>query len=469
MDKIITILGSTVIGAIITAFFNWAQNRKNVSLSYITEERKVWREKIRDISFDIEQCTYQEKKKIEQCLVQLQMNINPYGKTNITDYLCDGHIWETIREIECSKDAEEFEKNKKLLLDYFALMLKEDWERSKREVRGYSKMKVHVGMLGWFGILYAIFYFYVLKLENYMLFFMVFLMNVLVLFLLESYFFDEMSSITDNLKNLAIKSILKNDKKKKKVLIVYVLASFLYFVFNIFIVQYSYPKMVAEEIEFFESEQNVYIATKLDEKIWVDLEKNIEFQNEKDLVWVENEKQIPEDAIKLVEVDSEMLREVVSDNMQLWCFLIFLWTVMFWGVELKYYSEITNKERRFIAEVERLKCDKYESSEWNYKEMLSVLDRLDFETGNRKENAEYLGLIYKICCGKKRSLEKKICEKENNIMSIKTYDAIKKLKNKIEDINEILKNVEVMARRIKTKTKKQILSQVKNDIKKLCE
>lgn len=81
-----TILSSTVISGIITALFNMMQHNNTNSLKYITEERQKWREKIRDIAKNIEAYQYssddKDKQKLKEILVELKVNINPYGKEN---------------------------------------------------------------------------------------------------------------------------------------------------------------------------------------------------------------------------------------------------------------------------------------------------------------------------------------------------------------------------------------------------
>lgn len=135
------ILGSTVVSSVIVALFNLITNRKNSTLAHITTEREKWREKIRKISEDIEKTKFQGKKEknINRSLVQLEVNINPYGKSMVNDFARDSHIWEEIENIRRVKNKEEFKRHKELLIYYLSLMLKEDWERSKREVKGYSR------------------------------------------------------------------------------------------------------------------------------------------------------------------------------------------------------------------------------------------------------------------------------------------------------------------------------------------
>ncbi len=135
------ILGSSVISSVVGALFGYITNKRNSALTHITTEREKWREKVRKISENIEKAEFQGKKKrnINRYLVQLEVNINPYGKRMENDYARDSHIWAEIENIRQVKNKKEFNEHKELLIYYLSLMLKEDWERSKREVKGYSR------------------------------------------------------------------------------------------------------------------------------------------------------------------------------------------------------------------------------------------------------------------------------------------------------------------------------------------
>lgn len=149
MNTIIAVIGSSAFGAVITFLFTWITNRKSNTLNYITDERRKWRDKIREIIIGIESVKYAGKgnKSINNYLIQLEVNINPYGKYNRMDYVRDGHIWDKINILRETKTEIEFENNKNTLLEYLKLMLKKDWERSKNEVRGYSYIAASIGVM----------------------------------------------------------------------------------------------------------------------------------------------------------------------------------------------------------------------------------------------------------------------------------------------------------------------------------
>ena len=144
ITKILT--SAAVVGALITGLFGWTNNRTNNSLNYITDERKRWRDKIREISEAIETCKFhgEDKENINVYLLQLENNINPYGRFQPSDYEHDGHIWEVIGKIERAENEEEFKKYQKELLSYLQLLLKEDWERIHQQMEVFVYLLRHL-------------------------------------------------------------------------------------------------------------------------------------------------------------------------------------------------------------------------------------------------------------------------------------------------------------------------------------
>ena len=64
------------------------------------------------------------------------MRINAYGISNPHDYGRDGHLWLVIMTMGEEDNIEEFELSKELLITFISLLLKQDWERTKLEVKG---------------------------------------------------------------------------------------------------------------------------------------------------------------------------------------------------------------------------------------------------------------------------------------------------------------------------------------------
>lgn len=146
ISGISVLLGSAVVSTIITTVFNQYNNRKSNSLEYITKERKVWRDKIRSIAEKIYECEFEGRgeKDIEKYLVELELNINSYGRGNVGSAREDAYIWNEIDEIRTVDSLEYFNKHKELLIYYISLMIKEDWDRSKNEVAGFSQMFIDI-------------------------------------------------------------------------------------------------------------------------------------------------------------------------------------------------------------------------------------------------------------------------------------------------------------------------------------
>ena len=129
MDKI---LGSSVIVAMIAFISSLIMSSKQNRLQYITAERKEWRERIRSIEKRLGTSSYKETLQI---INELKANINSYGKDEKI-ILKDSHIWDIIEKIESTNyNKKSLAMDKKKLIDYIVLLLKYDWERSKKETQ----------------------------------------------------------------------------------------------------------------------------------------------------------------------------------------------------------------------------------------------------------------------------------------------------------------------------------------------
>lgn len=129
---------------IISVIISYLMFQKGNQLKHITEERKKWREKLREIASNLLNADRKETLKL---LTELKVRINTYGygKKWDEDILHDSHIWNLIIEIENLPEEEfcnyssKLIKCKNCIIDYISLLLKDDWERSKAEVYGIKK------------------------------------------------------------------------------------------------------------------------------------------------------------------------------------------------------------------------------------------------------------------------------------------------------------------------------------------
>lgn len=156
-----TILSSALIAAIVTGIVMYITSQKNNRLQYITGERKLWRDRIRKIAVDLEGSSY---KKTVNILTELEMNINAYGNySTVEDYFLDGHIWKEIKEIKDKKiSGNELHIRQQKIVEYLAALLKYDWERSKKEIRGDYMQCISIFMYIIAGIIYE----YLILMEN---------------------------------------------------------------------------------------------------------------------------------------------------------------------------------------------------------------------------------------------------------------------------------------------------------------
>ena len=127
LGQIITLLSGAGIGAILSAILVFINNSKKNKLDFVTKERSEWRREIKSIIVDL----LSENNRYS-AINRLETQLNPYGRNikenNYEFYMSDGHIWKLVDKFDYST------KNVKKITRYLELLLKYDWERSKREI-----------------------------------------------------------------------------------------------------------------------------------------------------------------------------------------------------------------------------------------------------------------------------------------------------------------------------------------------
>ena len=144
-----------VAAALVTAWFAKSSDDKKNSLTYITDERRKWREEIRKETIKVVEIVgniFQNPNKHEETVINLQKSIaffesrlNPIDKEDqailkvLRSFLPSHTDQKNTSENESEKKPNYLEK-----LDEFqgriALLLKHDWERSKTEVNNKGKI-----------------------------------------------------------------------------------------------------------------------------------------------------------------------------------------------------------------------------------------------------------------------------------------------------------------------------------------
>ena len=139
--------------AVIVALIEWISKNKANYLQHITNNRAEWRKSLKDISVKLYDS---DKTTIGSVFTALKGNLNSYGlhpsgnypsKIKL-DYLKDEHLWAEMDEIQTnlsSMSSKEFLQKKERMVEMISLLLKFDWERSKREV--HSKVIIPFGLV----------------------------------------------------------------------------------------------------------------------------------------------------------------------------------------------------------------------------------------------------------------------------------------------------------------------------------
>ena len=216
------LLSSAVIAAILSGIISFFISRRQETLQYITGERKEWREKIREIAYNLNGANYKDTLKL---LTELKVRINAFGNREVlVSYSSDAHIWDLINEIEKEEPKRNILKlMQKQLIEYLSLLLKVDWERSKKEVRGdiYNTISLLLLLASEIFFIVSIF---CLHIEDLKVFHLISVSIEFFLLMLFMYFFLKIE--TKGICKIYLNGVYKvelREYKKKKLYISYVL------------------------------------------------------------------------------------------------------------------------------------------------------------------------------------------------------------------------------------------------------
>ncbi len=420
-------------------------------------ERKAWREKIRIISIEIQQCKYMEtdKKRLEENIAKLEMYINPYGKAGKVKYLEDGHIWNVIENVREAENEEEFEKNKKLLLDFLKLLLKEDWERSKREVKGYWNIVCCSAITCIIIALYAIIYFGILKLHNVVNFMIVPVISIGLPLFIREYFIESIKKLVKERKDIKNNTWLKIKWKENKIIIISVTVIFLIVFTNSLITIYFWSLKASEQMKYYSDEEIVYVYTELNSNMLYEFERNLEQTVEKDVEIINKMDIIPEGVG--YDESNDLFAEGIRKSMEWWNGIVIV--ISLWGMFFQFniLCEDYMKIRKYEKEIERLNycaCTRYDE---DYKELIKILKLINLTDKNYKE---YLGLANKILFELERYLRNELEQQEQTICSLEEYERAKANQKKVENVKKGIKQVKRLGRTIRIKTRKKRLAEI---------
>lgn len=209
-----TILSSTVVATVIAGVLSFISARKQESLQYITAERKQWRDEIRKYVDKLQQA---KGESLGSVLNALKVRINPWGKnSDKLRFNEDSHIWELIEEMQEKKNTREIlQIRKQLLVDYLSLLLKQDWESAKAEVRiGWNGITVVCLLIGSLGC-YTYIFFQGCALHNEILLKEKFFLGLLFIMVLVLHYLFAIGMMAD-LIEAKFPSAKKREKQKDK-------------------------------------------------------------------------------------------------------------------------------------------------------------------------------------------------------------------------------------------------------------
>lgn len=121
-----TVLSSGVVAGLVAGLVTLRTTERKIAIENITQERKVWRDKVRQKALETSKaCTDQDNTKLHELYGEFQLILNPEDNE-------DKSILDTLWNMQSK------EKESDLFVEFvekLALLLKHDWERAKLEAK----------------------------------------------------------------------------------------------------------------------------------------------------------------------------------------------------------------------------------------------------------------------------------------------------------------------------------------------
>ncbi|MED4780947.1 hypothetical protein [Brevibacillus choshinensis] len=144
LQTLTIVLGSSVVGGLLTSIFTKLNSDKANTLKHITEERKSWRETIRKISEEIIKLSSKEQATI--VLANMITRLNPDDEE-------DQKIIDQLKVLISDPTNEDVKYE---VLNRISWLLKHDWERAKLEAKPWLRL-YHLIPLSLFGLIITYF------------------------------------------------------------------------------------------------------------------------------------------------------------------------------------------------------------------------------------------------------------------------------------------------------------------------
>lgn len=473
MNQLITILSSGTIAAVITAFFTYIQNRKSNSINYITGERKLWRDKIKVLAEDIRKCRYrgENDEDIKICLVRLQMNINTYGRLAKNDYIHDSHIWEIMDKLQTADSEEEFENDKKLLLYYISFMLKEDWERSKREIRGYSyKIRSAVAYMV-ITIIWVVLCFFLLCIHDIGLFLLGEIYLLLPL-LPVIYTDNETDGIASSSRIEPVKNRIKKKRSMSRGIWFLIISLSIYMLLLFYFTSAVIPKAFISNFRYSYDNDTINICTNVNNNYFYGLEEILESCFEQEVAFVKTY----DETCQWYELPEEIYNEVYNKvKRQLAIFILLQYIILACAVVPPIYQLCMiikrNSEKRKLPDaIENFtylytnSCDKDLSE---VKKIALNVKEMDDEEFSNQDNKALFGLEYELLFRISKYISGKLRDEERSMRTFEEYEQYAEWKRRKEIIDGCMKDLRKLSRYFRLNKKRKMLIKVSLQVEEL--
>ena len=315
-----------------------------------------------------------------------------------------------------------------------------------------------------FTTFYLYLYFYIFRLHNVPTVVVLIALNLCTVFLEKVFFIDELDIIEKNKKRMPIRLMIKKERKERRIVIEGALCIIIVIIFNIAIGEYFFPEKISQNMLYCKEKEQIFLYSGLDSNFVSDLQENLQILVDDEVVMVNNESELPVKPERNSEND-KILVKAIKNSIVFWNFIINMIAILVPVLGMLFFIKQSDEDRKYTRAIDKVNLIERFEHENVFQQINGFMDRINYSDKKLKEaNATYLGIIYSFLNDIKVNLDYEINKNDMLYRNIDEYDDMVQKKDKLNKINEVMKQLRHINRVVNCKKKSEMLESVKQSI-----
>ena len=263
---------------------------------------------------------------------------------------------------------------------------------------------------------------------------------------------------------MPIRLMIKKERKERRITIQGALCIIIAIIFNIVIGEYFFPEKISQNMLYCKEKEQIFLYSGLDSNFVSDLQKNLQILVDDEVVMVNDESELPVKPERNSE-DDKILVKAIKNSIVFWNLIINIIAILVPVTGMLFLIKQSDEDRKYTRAIDKVNLIESFEHENVFRQINGFMDRINYSDKKlKKANATYLGIIYSFLNDIKVNLDYEINKNDMLYRNIHEYDDMVQKKDKLNKINEVMKQLRHINRAVTYKKKNEMLESVKQSI-----